>query len=204
MNSENILMTVAVIAVVVAALGAGFTYYVVNDYRNVLTGHATSGDIDLEVQAAALINFTTDSIDWGVGNVTNTPGSATLDTAAGTVTGGSWTPVSEGFVVRNIGNVNLTLSLVTGKNSTTFIGGTNPEYQYNVTNVDAGSCVNSTGFDLGTYYSVNITSPGTRVCDVFQFVDGSDRISIDIRLVVPSDSLTGALTDTMTASFAAA
>jgi hypothetical protein len=84
-----------------------------------------------------------------------------------------------------------------------FIGGQaggGPLYQFNVTNVEAGSCIPPGGFNLGDYHDVNDTSPGTRVCDVFRFDDSSDEIRIDILLRVPSDSLTGPLTDTMTAT----
>jgi hypothetical protein len=210
MNSNSLLLSVAVIAVFVSFAGAGFTYYTVNEYKNTwLTGFATqAGDVNLTVEAAALINFTIDSIDWGSGQVDAGQDIATLNTCCGgSVVDGNWTTVSDGFQVRNIGNVNLTLNLRTGLDAAGFIGGAaggGPVYQYNVTNVKAGSCTAPGTFTLGTFNNVNTTSPGTLVCDNFQFADASDTIRIDIRLVVPSDSRTGALSDTMTATIAAA
>jgi hypothetical protein len=206
MNSDNLITSIAVVAVLVSFVGAGFTYYTVNEYRDAwLTGFATNtGDINLTVESAALINFTIDNINWGSGQVDAGQDNATLNTCCGgSVVDGNWTTVSDGFEVRNIGNVNLTLNLRTGLDAEGFIGGTaggGPIYQYNVTNVKADSCTAPGTFTLGTFNNVNTTSPGTRVCDNFQFADASDTIRIDIRLVVPSDSRTGALSDTMTAT----
>ena len=45
---------------------------------------------------------------------------------------GNWTPVTQGFVVVNEGNTNVTLDLKTGKTVAGFLGGTNPIYQYNL------------------------------------------------------------------------
>lgn len=206
-NNSQALMLLTVFAVVISMVGAGLTYYTVNQYKNTwFTGFALqSGDINLTVQTAALINFTTDSINWGSGMVNAGQTSATLNTCCGGInTSGNWTKVTQGFVVENLGNVNLTLNLKTADTAATLLGGTSPDYEYNVTNVEANSCNGSTGFTLGTFYDVNTTGSGTKVCDLFTSASTRDTIRIDIKLVVPSDSLTGALSDTMTATIAQA
>ena len=204
-NNSQALMLLTVFAVVISMIGAGFTYYTVNQYKNTwFTGFALqSGDINLSVQTAALINFTTDNINWGAGKVDDGQASSTLNTCCGGInTTGNWSKVSQGFVVENLGNVNLTLQLKTGQTAAAFLGGTSPDYEYNVTNVEANSCNGSTGFTLGTFYDVNTTGSGTKVCDLFTAASTRDTIRIDIKLVVPSDSITGARSDTMTATIA--
>jgi len=203
MASEKTLISLAVIAVVISAVGAVFSLYALNDFKNSwLTGFATStGTVNLTVEAQAAINFTVNNINFGSGIVDYGQQNATLDTSAGTVTNGNWTAVSQGFVVENIGNRQVLLQLATGKDAATFLGGTSPVYQYNVTNIEANSC-NTTGisFNLGEWYDVNTTSPGTPICNYFYHQNSRDTIRIDVKLVVPSDSNVGALGDIFTAT----
>lgn len=205
METDNLLLLITSLAVVASLFGAGFTYYTVNQYKNTwFTGFALqSGDINLTVQSSALINFTVDSINWGSGQVNNGQSSATLDTCCGGInTSGNWSKVSQGFEVENLGNVNLSLSLKTGLDAAGFLGGTSPDYKFNVTNKETSSCNGSTGFTLGTYYDVSTDGDGIKVCDLFTAAESQDEIRIDIRLVVPSDSITGSRSDTMTATIA--
>lgn len=209
MKSDNFLLAVAVIAVAVSIIGAGVTYNSVSIIQSMLTGYATQGTINLTVASSASINFTTDNINWGSGAITQGAANATLNTAGGAnnVTGGNFTGNTAGFVVENIGNVNVSFSLMTGKNASVLLGGTGPVYQYNVSNIEADSCVASAGFTLGTFYDVNTTATaGTLVCDKFQPQDGSDTLRIDVKLVIPSDTSQAgqAVGDTFTATIAAA
>ncbi|MDP3881937.1 MAG: hypothetical protein Q8Q31_03625, partial [Nanoarchaeota archaeon] len=109
------------------------------------------------------------------------------------------------LTLENIGNVNATLYLKTGKNSTQFIGGSDPAYQFNISNNETGSCWqnNNTGnfTTIGLYYEVNATNgDGTKVCDYFSYEDSKDALRIDILLRVPSSSNTGTIEDTITAT----
>lgn len=207
-RTNHILLAIAVITVIVSIAAALYTYNIVNDFKDTwVTGFATSqsnATVNLTVNAITAINFTTNFINFGSGTVSAGSGNATLDTSAGTVTGGNFTANSAGFVLENIGNTNLSLDIYTTKSAASFLGGTSPLYQYNVSNVEASACANTTGavgtLPLNTFQTVNTTSPGTRVCDVFRFLDSTDRIRIDLRLGVPYDSTTGALTDTIVAT----
>ena len=202
MKTENLLLVVAVIAVIVSVIGAGLTYDSVTTLRQWITGFATdAGTINLSVGSQALINFTTNNIDWGAGNVTEGMSQALLSTADGTNANGTWGSVSQGLVVENIGNQNVTLNVTFGKTADDFIGGTNPSYQYNITNSEADSCTANAGFNLDTWNeSTTIT---TAVCDDFHYGQGEDEITIDIKLVIPQDSDTGALGDTVTLTYEA-
>jgi len=204
--NHNILLYFAIFLLAISLIV--FSVNIIKIMR--ITGRATdTGEINLTVESKTQINFTTDEINWGSGSVSAGASNATLNTAGGAnnVTNGNWTGNTAGLVVENIGNKNVTLDLKTGNNATALLGGTNPSYQYNVTNVEAGSCTNSTGgnnmssgISLGNFYDVNTTDPGTRVCDVFAHTDSIDTIRIDIKLVIPSDSKTGKITDTITAT----
>jgi hypothetical protein len=166
-----------------------------------LTGNAVAYT-NITVEGTSAISFTTSSIDFGSGSVNVGTANATL-TSTGTNTGGTgWNTVSNGFVIENLGNQNVTLKIKTGKTAATFLGGTTPAYQYNVTNVQAGSCDVGT-ITLGSWTDVNITGDGDSVCDSLGSDDSMDSVRVDLRLVVPSDSYTGALGDTITATAAA-
>lgn len=204
MNSDDLLLSVAVVAVVVSLLGMGMTYYSVDNFKKTwVTGFAVTDTaiVNLTVESNLAINFTTDLIEFGSGQVDAGASNATLDTAAGTVTNGNWTVVTQGFVLENIGNVDANLSFKTGKTAGEFIGGAaagGPQYKWNVTDDEAGSCEATSGFTLGAWNDYNTS--GVEVCDVFYANDTKDAIRIDIFLLIPSDSKTGTLTDTVTAT----
>jgi hypothetical protein len=203
MNSDDLLLSVAVVAVVVSLLGMGMTYYSIDSFKKTwLTGFATA-TVNLTVESNLAINFTTDLIEFGSGQVDPGISNATLDTAAGTVTNGNWTEVTQGFVLENIGNVDCNLSFKTGKTAGNFIGGASaggPQYKWNATNSEAGSCVNSSATALAVWNDWNTTGTGTKICNIFYANNTKDTIRIDIFLLIPEDSKTGVLTDTVTAT----
>ena len=213
METDNLLLTVAIIAVVVSVIGAGLTYNYLNVFKGKITGFATSGKINLTVESAAILNFTIDEINWGSGRVDDGEDNATLNTAINgpnNVTRGNWTGNTDGFRIENIGNVNITLNFTMGLDADGLLGGTGPEYEYNVSNYEGNSCLNYTGGTseldwLGLFQSANTSTRD--VCPRFPFNDGgefNDTIRVDVRLVIPSDSKTGELIDTFTAVFAQA
>ena len=212
MKSENTILIVAVVAMLVSAFSLGFTYFSISNAKSgLLTGYATStsnATINITVASNIAINFTTNNINFGSGSLSPGTVYSVLDTAAGTVVNGTWTPISTKLVLENIGTANVSLNIMTGKNATYFINGTTPLYQYNVTNSEATSCSNltgngstmSSGFVLSTLNNVNTTSPGMLVCDKFGYADTADVIKIDFRLGIPYDSLNGSLGDVITAT----
>ena len=167
-----------------------------------VTGHATeTGTANLTIEAYASINFSTSVVNWGSG-VINSSSGAILDTKSGTVFNGNWTANSEGLVVENIGNVDVTLNFRAGKNANEFIGGTNPSYKWLFENKEGGSCINATDSSggWGNFSEVNLTSPGTKVCDIFYFRNDYDEIRIHFNLTLPIDTLPGVKGDTITAT----
>ena len=201
METDNLLLVVAVVAVVVSLIATGFTYFSIANLVSQISGFATStGEANLSVESTAAINFSTSLISWGSGRVNPGSTAASLNTfEVNNVSGGNWSlQKSGGLRIENIGNVNVTLNITVGKNASQFIGGTNPAYELNITNVEANSCIVA-NFSLNIFFPGN-TSNHLINCNVFQFLSGSDLIRIDFNLTIPEDSLTGALTDTITAT----
>jgi len=211
MKSENFLSVAAVISVIMLILSFGVAYYSVSSFKhNFLTGFATTsnGTILINITSAVSINFTTDSIDWGIGRVSEGTTQAVLDTgnsANPVINGTDWTSVTQGFILENIGNLNASISLKTGKTAATFIGGTGANYTFNVTNSKPGSC--PTGNQVAFGNNVDVSTTGTTVCSRLQFLDSADTLRIDIRLVVPYNapiSTTTTKSDQMQATASAA
>src|SRR3989338_3788927 len=195
MKRNDFIFIFAVVVIALALANIAFTINRIN-----ITGHATgAGTANLTVGNWTAVNFTTDIVNWGSGVVQAGQLNATLNTL-GEVANGNWTNITNGLVLENIGSVNVTLDIKTGKTAATFLGGTSPQYLLNFTNNKTGSCYNQTNVALGFWYAVNTTDPGTRVCNNFTFYNSSDAMRIDIKIAVPYDSLTGALSDIITAT----
>jgi hypothetical protein len=189
-NLSNLIGYLAIIVIIISLLSLGMQ----------LTGKVTDSTsrINITISAVASINFSINNINFGSGSVNVGSNNATIDTL-GNVVNGNWTPVAQGFILENIGNKNFTLNLKTGKTAAGFLGGTNPSYQYNVTNFEAGSCTEA-GIALGVWTNVNTTGDGDLICNPFRFSEGSNSINIDLKLVIPSDARVGSSSDIFTAT----
>ena len=199
-ENDNLLLIAAVVAVIVSLIAGGITYFSISNLAGRISGYAT-GQANLTVESSAAINLTTSFISWGSGRVNSDKALAQLTTLeTNNVTNGNWTLAqSGGLRIENIGNVNVTLNLSAGKTAANFIGGTNPGYQWNISNVEANSCLNNSGKQVvvSNLWAGSSTTTAT-ICDPFQFASGTDFIRIDLNLTIPENSLTGALTDTLT------
>ncbi len=208
MVNSKLLSVMVVVVVIISLFSVGLVYLSARSLFSAISGYATStGEANLTVESAVIINFTTNTISWGSGRVNSGYSSAGLNTyETGNVTNGNWTLSAAsrgGLRIQNIGNVNVTLNLSGTKTAATMIGGTGPSYKWNISNFETHSCRNSTGgaaasngLPLDNFYDVNTTT--TEFCRFFQFNDSQDTIRIDFNLTIPSDSLTGVLTDTIT------
>ncbi len=167
-----------------------------------ITGYATSssGTANLTVEQSASINFSVASIDWGSGRV-HGDGFAILSTADGNVSGGNWTNVSRPLTLENTGNVNVSIKLAAAYAAADFLGGTSPQYRWNFTNNEtaASACcyTNRTNITLGNFTTANLSM---MVCNPLEYQDNYDTLRIHFYLKVPSDSITGVRTDTITAT----
>jgi hypothetical protein len=172
-------------------------FSLISDWFDGITGKATAtGSVNLTVQTATTYNFTVDEIDWGSGRVDEEEDYAILSTTNGTVANGNWTAVSQGFVIQNTGNVDIIFSISFGKTATDFLGGTSPEYKFNITDNESSSCVAADGFTLDDWNDVS--SEQVAVCSNFSFNDDFDEVRIDFYLKIPSDSYMDERGDTLT------
>ncbi len=203
------LVFIAVIAVAVSLFSLGLIYLSANTLFSQISGRVTNGETNLTVNTQTEINFTTRAIGWGNGRVNQDANSASLTTfATNNVTGGNWTLTTAGGLrIENIGNVNVTLNLSVAKTAVTFIGGTSPVYQWNLTNVEAASCLNSSQQNMSdrmnSWFTATSANTGNLWCDVFPFNSAKDTVRVDFNITVPENSLTGALGDIITATVTA-
>lgn len=194
MKTINLLMIVAVVAVTIAAVNLIIQF----DEIKEMTGFATdTGFANLTITPMASVSFTTSTINWGVGAVDEAPTSALLDTTNNSVVDGNWTAVSQSLVLRNDGNVNVSLSLQTSNNADGFIGGTNPTYKLNVTETETGSC-SGTNNVLSSMTDANASAQ--LACSNFSYYDDKDTFDIDVQLRIPEDATPGAKGTIITAT----
>jgi hypothetical protein len=206
MEGDNYLLGVAIFAIVVSVVATGFTIYSIANLAGSISGYAV-GETNLTVESTAVVNFSTRSVDWGTGRVNSDADAAALDTTGvGSVVGGNFSTAT-GLIIENTGNKNVTLNITGTKTAATFLGGTSPVYQMNVTDNEAGSCLNSTGggttgLNLNSFHNVNTTVGDSLFCNYFRFESGNDQVRVDFNVTVPQDSSTGALGDIITATIA--
>jgi len=154
------------------------------------------GSLNVTIYSLASLNFTVNSIDFGSGSVFLNSSSAEIDTQGGVI-GGNWTPVNGGFIIENMGNINLSVFLKSEKNAVEFLGGTNPGYYYLFSNLEQNSCtVNATAMNV--WNSVNTSGYGSNLCENMQYLDSNDSLRVDLKLVIPSDAIGGSRTDVLT------
>lgn len=198
MKGVNFLNVVAFLAIVISIGGLISTYGSLVDlvHSDFITGYDTnSGSIDVTVSTSVNVTMTSDNVFWGAGMVTVGESNATIDTE-GNIDRGNWSALSEGLVIKNEGNVAVNLTISSNKNAMQFLGGTNPSYQYKVTNVEDDACTTPGGFSLGTYYDINST-----VVEICSSLAINESVEIDFKLVIPSNSNEGVLSSTITAGY---
>lgn len=193
MKSGNLLLLIAVALLIIAILSTGVLYLSVSNLNSSITGYLgrTTGEVNLTIETTSAINFTTSTINFGSGR-TNSSAASLITLGSGTVVNGNWTAQS-GLILENIGNQNLSLNITADNAAATFLGGTNPVFNINVSNSEVGSCINVTGNgqNLNIFHPVNTSIGNAQYCDVFRFESANDQIRIDFNLTLPEDSLTG-------------
>ena len=207
-----ILVFIAVIAVAVSLFSLGLIYLSANTLFSQISGRVTTGETNLTVNTQAEINFTTRAISWGSGRVNQDVSAASLTTSNHTgipnVTGGNWTlGATGGMRIENVGNSNVTINFTVAYNASVWIAGTNPISQWNLSNLEANSCLNSSGvvsansvpYQVFQYLDANTTATGRLGCSIFPFESARDTLRLDFNLTIPENSLTGALGNVITA-----
>lgn len=196
MKLTNILLIVAFLAVGLAVFNLIITINKVGDIET-LTGFATdNATVNLTVESTAVVNFTTDNINWGTGYVNETESSATLN-SEGTMTGTGWTVVTQSLILENIGSSDVEVNLSSSKSAADFIGGTSPVFQWKVSEEEVGSCAGT--LSLTSYTGVTVAPSNAGACTNLTAISTADELDIDIQVIVPADSASGAKGSIITA-----
>jgi hypothetical protein len=209
MDSNKLLLALAIVAVGVATLNVVVSFVNVNRLNSAMTGYVIDieqGFVNITVLTGMDINLSRNrTINFGAGKVDTQGGytNATLYTrGVQTVSATGWNATVpagvKGFLLENIGNVNCTqLNISTVDTAATLFGsvsGTNQAYEWNVSFNETGSCIAAVSFN--TWYTANTTN--MTMCNNLSYDPTHNAVNIDIKLVVPNDAaLTGALSDTI-------
>jgi len=178
-----------------------------------ITGRGTTGTTSYNVQSELTINVTQTAVAFGTGKVNTGDNNCTVSsnyTTGGTETsgsastgcGGNWTGVNtRSFIVRNDGTVNVNVTVQSGKSAATFIPtyGTpsvTQTYDFQSYSAETGACIGDDGL-VSTWTAMTNTTASI-ICQNLSTSDGSDELSIPIRLTIPDNVQNGTYTDTVT------
>jgi len=152
-----------------------------------LTGYATSdsGVVNVTIDTAASIVFTTDDLYFGNGTIT--PSQTAIINSEGGNIGSYWSgsAPTTGLILENDGNINVSVELRSNKTAADFIGGTSPDFQVKVeSTTEANSCGNITNF--ASYES--ITTSNQVSCANLGYEASQDVLDIDVQLTMNDDA----------------
>jgi hypothetical protein len=201
--------TLAMILVVTMVLSLGGTLISLNRIDSAgITGRAGSdvGNVTLQVNNTASLRFTVASLDFGSGAVNASGGyyNCTLS-SMGVRTAYScagFTTVSQGLVIENDGNQNLSVQLNSSDTNLSFIGGTQgggSRFEWNVTENETQSCKSSMFSANGTWVNVNASPAGTLICRDLQW-NQNDTLLVHVYINIPANSNAGQRNATLTAT----
>jgi len=198
MDNDNLMLTVAIVAVALSIVGFATTYNSLSSFQNHLTGFATqeNGTINVSVQLSASINIThaegvegSKNINFSSGAITD-PSFGYLYTNGTQVgTDNGFAIPSEGFRIRNIGNQNVSLNVSLDQTADEFYDTSGGDIYYNLSSLasSGNSCANWEAGVENTYTS--FTTTPTSVCTNFLSDDAGaeqDLLQMDIGLKIPS------------------
>jgi len=201
--SNKMLVGLLVVAIVVSLVG---TFVSLNKIGKIgISGaQVTQGTLDFTLQSAAVVNVTTTTVNFGNVKVGGGNLSCTLDSETGgdgtcDPAGTDGTSANGGFVFENIGNVDINVSVQSGKLAAGLIGGNQdggPAYKWKCrTKSGTGTAIISSFTD--------VTNASASLC--YANMDessspGEDTAYLDIQLKIPSDATPGSKQDTITFS----
>lgn len=191
MDVNNKTLAVLLIAAIVVSLGG--TVVVLN-IGGEPTGFATSdtstGTVDYNISSNVLINFTTASIDFGVGYV-DTAGdveNCTMDTnnninKSGSQCAGGLTAVNGGLTLENIGNKNasINLSFTDIAAFLAFNASGESHLRYQIDDSGESACNSSTP---SSYTNIRAAGVETIICDEMDTVPNNDAFVIDLEISI--------------------
>jgi hypothetical protein len=179
-----------------------------NRSEGVVSGRAGSdiGNVTLQINNTASLIFTVKAVNFGSGSVNSSSGALNCSlNSMGLVAPYNcvgFTAVTQGLVLENDGNQNLSVELASNVNNITFIGGTQgggSRFDWNVTENETGTCKRSMFSANGTFVQVNDSAPGTLICGDMNW-NQNDTFLIHVFINIPANSASGQRNATLTAT----
>ena len=193
---SNKTLTLLLVATIVISLGG--TLISLTKLGKGITGLATdSGQVNVTIYEDITISMISSTINFGSGVVSSGSDSATLDSATGSTTNGNWSFSSQNLTFQNDGNVDINVTVASGKNSSDYLCSGDSDCD------QAGAATYKfktiAGHNCGTNQSsyTSFTKSNQSVCTNLDALNSADDSGIAIELTVPGDAH-GAKTDTLT------
>jgi hypothetical protein len=192
--SNRTLAVLLVAAIVLSVGGAMLTVAKLGDLVSILpisgiTGFGVTGVVNVSLQPTATLNVSQTYVDFGVGTVTALRTAALLisdNYSTNWTAYGAYAP--RPLRVMNVGNVNLSVSVIADKNAATFFGGgTGSSIQFNATNNGTNACSGTIRVAM-----TEISSSATQyICSELQDAYNQNEVNVYTRLYIPYDAPTG-------------
>ena len=192
--TNNTLVGILAFAIFISLFGTLIGFEKMDSMEHT-TGFATlntTGLAQLTVNTTADVRFVVNSVNWGSGSVNVSLLWCMMNTTGAKSPGcQSFTTVSQGLTLVNDGNNNVSVQLYSNVSAVTFLGGTNPNFEYNVSNNITGSCQGS-GVTPTVFTDVNTTLPGTQICPLLDFNPTKNSLLIGVLVNFSYDAPQGA------------
>ena len=207
--SNKFLVVLLVIAIVITLVG---TWYAVDKINKLgfISGADFYGFVNISISNQTTINVTATNCNFGTGHVTAPyvfavlyPGvELALEKCAaadsGSTTKANWTNTTtytpKCMVVRNDGNINLTINVSSGKNTDEFLGGTAAVNEYKVWSESKESW-NPEMEEIWSCESGAVNHPGTEmdksnitICNKLQSYNEVDELYVGCYLKIPDNA----------------
>ncbi|MBU1203551.1 MAG: hypothetical protein KKG60_00605, partial [Nanoarchaeota archaeon] len=160
----------------------------------VISGFGTLGEVNVTISSQISLNLTYPDINFGTGYVTaGSHDYACLNSEDGTATGWSAGSVeAAGIVVENIGNTDINVTFNMAQNVTSWVGGTNPRFEFKSSDNESNSCNNEvtawTAVDQTTTGNITTNNLNASICGNLTARSPADSINFNVNLTIPSDA----------------
>ena len=182
LNKTDLLGFAAIIVIVASVLFMGYE----------ITGRVATDTaiVNVTIASNADIEFVQNFVDFGSGAVNTSEGNIARINTEGTVENGTWLSNTNNLVLRNVGNVNVSLTFQSDKTAEDFIGVGDAGFNYKV---DGEHCI---GNSMSEYTSFETSEPPT-ACAGFE---PTREVDLHVEILIPSEAGEGERTATITAT----
>lgn len=192
--SNNSLAALVLLAIVVSVAGTWVALTKGPSWLSLTGMQQANGTAQFNLTTYGSLRFDVASVDWGSGrvNTTNLNTECVLDTVSASINSTKcvdFSAVTQGLVLENNGNQNLSVTLNASKTVAAFIGGTSPSFKWNITNNETGSC-GTIGVTWDDIYGDSSTAD-PQICDSMDFINEKDSLLINLKVSIPYDATAG-------------